>query len=100
MCAISSVCCIQGVPEGLEAHAEWARERLLPLKRKKKQALLSRDPYEGRPYSLQQRLRTGSTPVVEASPQLSIDDTGACTPAGTPAHPARLVLDQSMEHDS
>ncbi len=65
---ISSVCCIQGVPE----------ERLRPAKRNKKEALLSRDPYEGRPHSLQQRLRTGSSPVVEANPQLSIDDTGMC----------------------
>ncbi|CAL8463617.1 g3151 [Coccomyxa elongata] len=64
-------------PEYLKEYAEWAEAMRRPPKRQKRVPLLSRDAYEGRPLSFKQRLRTGSVPVVEANPNLSIDDTDA-----------------------
>lgn len=68
--------CIQETPEYLKPFAEWAEGMRRPPKRQKRVPMMSRDAFEGRPLSLKQRLRTGSVPVVEANPNLSIDDTG------------------------
>lgn len=67
---------MQEIPEDLTPYADWADRMRRPHKREKKVPLLTRDAYEGRPLSLLQRMRRGSVPVVEADPNLSIDDAG------------------------
>ena len=78
--------CCKEIPEYLKPYAQWAEHMRRPPKRQKRIPMESRDAYEGRPLSLKHRLRTGSVPVVEANPNLSIDDTGMHSSASLSSH--------------
>ncbi len=65
----------------LEQYRQWGQKvRGVPRNRRERKQLerpvLWRDAYADRPFTNQQRLRSGALPVVERNPALTIDDTG------------------------
>jgi hypothetical protein len=64
----------------LEAYADEVQKRMRKPNKDEQMALLVKDAYEGRPFDLQQRLRAGSVPVLESSPDISLDEVGGTLP--------------------
>lgn len=65
----------------LEQYRHWGeRVRGVPRNRRERKQLerpvLWRDAYADRPFTNQQRLRSGTLPVLERNPAVTIDDTG------------------------
>ncbi len=65
----------------LEQYRQWGQKvRGVPRNRSERKQLerpvLWRDTYADRPFTNQQRLRSGTLPVLERNPALTIDDTG------------------------
>lgn len=70
--------------EEIETAAEAAVQRLMRKPQKDEDlALLMCDAYAGRPFDLQQRVRSGSVPVLESSPNISLDEISARDPIAT-----------------
>ena len=65
----------------LEQYRQWGQKvRGIPRNRSERKKLerpvLWRDAYADRPFTNQQRLRSGTLPVLERNTVLTIDDTG------------------------
>ncbi len=53
--------------------------------------VLMRDAYEGRAFTKQQRMRSGTLPVLESRPDVTVDETGERI-AGLPTNISRHAL--------
>ena len=69
----------------MEQYREWGmRVKGVPRNRRERKQLerpvLWKDAYADRPFTNQQRLRSGTLPVLERNPSVTIDDIGKSAP--------------------